>query len=218
MEFDPASKKETKEFLVAFIIPLIKATSDEAVEIFANRFGARVILSDWEEELRNENPPRIVCLTKKDIFKRSQEVLTCRDLIRSMILIALLGNQNRPIPCEVESQIPQIEKRINAAMSRDEPQAYWRGASGNFVSFVQTHPFDLLSFTTSLTIRIVTDAFQYRLGIDSEPIKIGLGYSIVGLCPVCGDFFERIRKTKEYCSDKCASAVRMRTYRKRKTI
>lgn len=207
MEFEYVTDKELKETLVDFIVPFVNAEPNDAVTIFVDRFGASQELPDWTEELL-EQGAFIPHLAKSDLRKRVLEIMKLQEIAKNMLSIALHGIQGRPIPKIVEEKIPQIEDFINIAVARNRSRAHWRGAKGNFVLYLPAQSLDLFCVVQSMTVSVMVEAFEMRVGIDRQISKKGVGFTFVGLCPNCGVFFVKKRKDQLYCSEVCGGTAR----------
>lgn len=215
MEFIPTKLKET---LTGFILPFVNADPDEAVEIFVNKVGAASELLPWEKEFVKDGS--LICHNEKSYLRtQSRPIVDLQNLIKDMLLIALLGRQNKPIPQEIESRIPRIEKRINNAIARSSIRVRWRGSAGNFVvSFFASKPRDSLNAAPSGIIEGVFNAFIAVPGTENEPEILGPGYDHIGMCPNCGIFFAKGRTDQLYCSKRCKGTDLKRLERQRKKL
>jgi len=226
MEFESVSNKELKETLTEFILPFVNANPDDAAKLFVDSHASEAHLekektdffADFGVPLPDETSARKrMKLARKYLMAKAEEIRELQTIIKTMLLIAMRGKAGQSISDIPTSTIEKIENKINRVFARKKPAAQWRGAEGTYLVFEpDSGNLDWFDIYSGNWIYCVVQSLVLLPGFDGKPERLGPGYRLLGMCPVCGIFFQRRRNTKEFCSDKCASAARMRAYRERK--
>jgi hypothetical protein len=136
-----------------------------------------------------------------------------------MLYIVLSGKRHEELPKDVKLQVKGIEKAVKDVFTRVKCRYEWKGKGQASVLREGKESDGVISRLEEWLIQAITMCL-YSVSLapachEIEPMK-GAGFDKLGMCPMCEVFFEKIRKNKEYCSEKCQQAALMRRIRSKK--
>jgi len=209
-------EQHAARWLARFALPFVNATPDQlreaAFTAYAQNVGKQPCRCDGTDE-----PFKKFNFERYDIYKKvsNEELLTLQGLIRTMLYIVLSDKKYEELPKDIKRRVKGIEKTIKTVFTRIKWFYEWKGkGQASVLREGKNEDGVILSLEEWFIQAITMCLYSQSLSDVVEPIK-GEGFDKLGMCPVCGIFFEKIRKNKEYCSDNCAEAARMRRVRRK---
>ncbi len=212
MQNNSIDKRLTAEWLIEFILPFANAKGeDEIIERFSACFMAikgGYCLSNKSQGAANFIKTAAALMRQKRLCEL---ILDSQQFLIDMLTVTLSNCREAALPVALQERIPAIEERVKKNLPALAPSVEWKGQGECSVFEDHYRPENEVSYVERLAVKNITSCL-YSVRIEDN-FYIGSGFEKVGMCPVCGKFFEKIRKNKEYCSENCAETARMRRVR-----
>lgn len=211
-------EQHAARWLAKFALPFVNATLDQlretAFNAYAQNVGKKTL---WRCDGTDEVLKKID-FERYDIYKKvtDQELADLQNLVKTMLRIVLSGKRHEELPKDIKRQVAGIEETIKGVITGTEYCYEWKGkGKAHTLRVGKANDGVLSELKEWLILAITMCLYSYSLNDELEPMK-GEGFDKIGMCPVCGVFFEKVRKSKEYCSENCQQTALMRRVRSKK--
>lgn len=209
-------EQHAARWLAKFALPFVNAKATTQLRYTAFTAYSQNVPRIWRGD-KTDLPIPEIDFERLGIYKNvtNEELKKLQGLVKAMLYIVLSERLHKDLPEDIREQIESIKQEIEAVVNGVEYSARWEGKARAIVLRVAKNDDGVLSYLKEwFILGITTTLYSFSLGEELTPMQ-GEGFDKLGLCPVCGVFFEKIRKNKEYCSDNCAEAARMRRVRRK---
>jgi len=211
-------EQHAARWLAEFALPFVNATPDQLRETAFNAY-AQNISKIWRCDGTDEVIEKFD-FERYDIYRnaKTEELATLQKLIQTMLYIVLSGKKHEELPKDVKRQIEGIEKTIELVATGAKYCYEWKGRGKAHTLRIAKANDGVISRLKEWFIMAATMClYSFSLANEIEPIK-GQGFEKIGMCPVCGIFFEKTRKDQEACTTKCSNALRQRRFKAKKNL
>lgn len=212
-------EQHAARWLAKFALPFVAASTPEQIRHEANTAYAQNVgkkhlcLCDGTDE-----PVKKFDFERHAPYQKptKQELAKLQDLVKTMLTIVLSGKRHDEMPKDIRRQVAGVEKTIKDVFDNAEYCYEWKGKGEASVLREGKSGDSLISRLREWFVSAIVMCL-YSLSLaptapEIEPMK-GEGFDKIGMCPVCGVFFKKIRKNKEHCSERCQQTALMRRVR-----
>ncbi len=208
-------EQHAARWLARFAIPFANANTPRAIReaaFTAFAYNASMIWRGDGADVETSEAD----FENDEIYKhiKNNELVGLQELVKSMLYIVLSGKKHEELPSEIIQRITDIELEINKVVTRvPDCLVNWKGSGNSIIIPMPTDKESVLTRLKEWFILAITKClYSFTILSMISPTR-GHGFEKIGMCPVCGLFFEKIRKNKEFCSENCAETARMRRVR-----
>lgn len=210
-------EQHAARWLAKFALPFVNATPDQLRKVAFNTYAQNI---GKKQPCRCDGTDDVIeefDFERYDIYKRvtDQELTDLQKLIKTMLYIVLFGKRHEELPKDIKRQVESIEKAIELVSTGTKYSYEWKGKGKAHTLRIAKDGDGLISRLKEWFILAITNClYSFSLADEIEPMK-GQGFEKIGMCPVCGIFFEKKRKDQEYCSARCQQTMAVRRVREK---